>query len=131
MIGKTLPHRDAIAVRPNVLLQFFVPFETVVGRFSDMVSHGSRRFSDWFQLEGELSRLRKENEEFRVRQLTLDEVRLENVRLRRLLRFKESHDDMDDVFSARVVGRNPGHWFESVVIDRGSRSGVAEGMVAI
>lgn len=131
MLGKTLPRQRDVHVEPTLLLQFFVPFETVFDYVGSFVSNSGKRVADWFHMEDELSALRDENKELRLRQLALEEIREENIRLRRLLNFKQTRDDMDDAFAARVIGRNPSQWFASVVINRGRDDGVKTGMVVI
>lgn len=74
-------------------------------------------------LKAEIGRLTAENNR-------LQEYRLENVRLKRLLRLKEDLPQYD-LLPARVIGRHPDSWFETVTIDRGSRDGVARNMAVV
>lgn len=49
-----------------------------------------------------------------------------NVRLRKLLEFKESLPV--PTLTARIIGKDPSLWFKTVIVDRGSSDGVREGM---
>ena len=52
-----------------------------------------------------------------------------NVRLRKLLQFKESL--APPTLTARIVGHDPSLWFKTVIIDRGSSDGIQKGMPAV
>ncbi len=66
-------------------------------------------------LKSELNRLRENS--------------LENVRLRRLLEFKETQSVQ--TLPARVIAEDATSWFRTVVIDKGSADGVLEGMPVV
>lgn len=59
----------------------------------------------------------------------LREKALENERLVKLLDFKRKEEY--DVIPARVIGREPSSWFESVFIDRGTAHGVTADMPVV
>ncbi len=59
----------------------------------------------------------------------LSEVRAENERLSRILRFVEE-TRLDGVI-ARVIGRNPSNWVQSVTLNKGSLDGIAVDMAVI
>lgn len=74
-------------------------------------------------LRAEVGRLNEENNR-------LQEYRLENVRLKRLLRLKEELPQYD-LLAARVIGRHPDAWCRTVIIDRGRADGVARNMPVV
>lgn len=59
----------------------------------------------------------------------LKETSAENQRLASLLEFKKQGDY--DVIPARVVGRDPANWYESVFIDKGTASGAGVDMPVV
>lgn len=59
----------------------------------------------------------------------MQELELENKRLKNLLDFKESSDYK--VIAAKVIGRAPDNWQSVIIIDRGSRNGIKRGFIAI
>lgn len=82
------------------------------------------------------SRLSRENEILRQRVLELEAeqarartVEEENARLASLLELRQ--DRLSEGVAARVAARDPSSWFTEVVVDRGSRQGVAPDMVAL
>ncbi len=70
----------------------------------------------------ELRKAKADNNEYREAVAT-------NVRLRKLLEFKESLPP--PTLTAQIVGRDPSLWFQTVVIDRGSSEGVQKGMPVV
>ncbi len=52
------------------------------------------------------------------------ELTLENQRLKRLLHFSPALPD--SYVAARIIGRDPSPWFQTIIIDRGSSDGVCK-----
>lgn len=67
------------------------------------------------RLAAEVARLRQENAQLRP-------AAQENAQLRALLAFKQQHAYRS--VSARVIGRDPSHWFSTILVDRGAADGV-------
>lgn len=61
--------------------------------------------------------------------VAVEEIRLENERLHGLLDYRDSHEH--ELLSARVIGRDPGNWFETVRLNRGSADGVRTDMPVV
>lgn len=74
-------------------------------------------------------RSKKEISLLRQKLITLDEISLENTRLRNLLSLKQKSPLR--VIVALVIGRSPDNWSSLVIIDKGRYNGIKEGMVAI
>lgn len=74
-------------------------------------------------------RLKEEVQELETRLTELEEARRENQRLKTLLDLQGQQPF--HVTPARVMGKDATNWFHSVLIDRGSRDGVARHMVVI
>ena len=74
-------------------------------------------------------RIRKDNDNLRSQLNMLNELYLENNRLRDILGFKQSSSFK--LLAARVIGRDPGNWSSVVVIDKGKNSQVKENQLVI
>lgn len=57
------------------------------------------------------------------------EVELSNKRLRTFLDFKRTNEAQ--VVAAEVVGKDPSHWFKSIIIDKGENAGVVKGLPVV
>lgn len=74
-------------------------------------------------------RLREENRTLRAALRRLDEISLENRRLRRLLDFKL--EQQIQTLPAQIIAEDASSWFRTVMIDKGLRDGVTEGMPVV
>ncbi|MDF2892642.1 MAG: rod shape-determining protein MreC [Clostridia bacterium] len=87
----------------------------------------SGSFESLFQIKGlkqeneilkeELNRLQEENRK-------LIQFASENNRLRSLLGFKETNEELTFIAGANVTGVDPGNWFDVYTLDKGSKDGV-------
>lgn len=77
----------------------------------------------------EYKRLREEVEGLKARLTGVDEVLQENARLEKLLEFKRR--SLYSSVVASVIGRDPSVWNSSMIINRGSRDGVRQGMPVV
>lgn len=84
-------------------------------------------FESLFQIKG----LKKENESLKEELGKLQEqnrkliqLAAENKRLRDLLGFKETNEELAFVAGANVTGVDPGNWFDIYTLDKGSKDGV-------
>lgn len=91
--------------------------------------------SQW-QFLGEAMRARRENQELREtnqslkRQIAdLKEIKLENDRLRRLLKFQT--ENSFKTISAQVIGHDVSHWSYYVTINKGTKDGIYPEMAVL
>jgi len=61
----------------------------------------------------------------------LNEYKLENQRLSGLLNYKQVMAQKYNFLTASVIGRDPGNWFGTTILNRGARDGVKENMTAL
>ena len=74
--------------------------------------------------------IREENAQLQQRVTNYDEVVAENMRLRQLLSFQNSHPQFD-MMAASVVTRDVGTWTNTFTIDRGSADGLEVNMAVV
>jgi rod shape-determining protein MreC len=116
---------------PELLVQgILTPFRAAA---TSLTKTAEQYYSYMFRyeaLEAENESLREQiaNMEDAARQA--DATERENTRLRNQLSFKETHDTYDTV-DAYIIGWSSTDWTNTVTINRGSNSGIAEDMVAI
>ncbi len=99
----------------------------------EFVTRPVRGFLSWASDLGvsrsQLEALRTQNTELRARVSTLEEARLENVRLKKLSGFTQA--SANKTVGARVIGRPTNQWEGVITIDRGSADGIAAGMPVV
>jgi len=108
----------------------FTPVEQAVSK----VAYGVH---DWFSFAVKIMNVYRDNEALRqeVDQLRQDNIKLteltaENLRLQAFLDYKKNAPRFDLV-TATVIGREPGTWFSTIVINRGADSGLTKDMSVI
>lgn len=77
----------------------------------------------------EYKRLNEETDVLKARLVGLEEVIRENTRLEDLLEFKRKLIYSSVV--ANVIGRNPSYWNSTMIIDRGRKDGIQQGMPVV
>ncbi|MFA5115114.1 MAG: rod shape-determining protein MreC [Candidatus Omnitrophota bacterium] len=78
----------------------------------------------------ENARLKNELDFLKQKIVALNEIYLENMRLKSLLAFKEK-SSYKIVAAARVIGRSADNWSSVIIIDKGAKHGIRRGMVAM
>src|SRR5207237_1152826 len=97
------------------------PFTAGLSRIGDKVGAARAMLTEIGTLHGENARLRIEVARLRAENAQLQEASKEALRLRSLLAFKQQPYH---TISARVIGRDPSHWFSTVLRDRGAAAGL-------
>lgn len=77
----------------------------------------------------ENERLKKEIDLLKRKLNEVDEIYLENARLKNLLSYKQKSPYK--VVVAKVIGRSPDTWSSVIIVDKGERQGIKQGMIAI
>jgi len=99
----------------------------------EVVTRPIRGFIAWSSDLGvsrsQLEALRTQNVELRRRVSTLEEARLENIRLKKLAGFTQASNTKS--VGARVIGRPTNQWEGVITIDRGTADGIAAGMPVV
>ncbi len=116
------PDRRAVGWLGQLVLSVLVPVQVALDEVLETGERWWAALLEIGQLRSENARLRAEVERLR-RQLTdLEEARTEVERLRRLLDLRSQLPQ--GAVAARVVVRDPGRWFSTVLVNRGARDGV-------
>ena len=113
----------------ELLFEAAGPVQNLFARGSDALRSLKQNYVGLLSVKEENKRLSAELQECRTLSFKNREALATNTRLRKLLDFKESSDL--PMVAARIIGKDPSVWFRNVIIDRGSRDGVARGMAVV
>ena len=124
--------RDAIVLVICILLSFILivvtdhdpagPFRRVVYMAVGTIGGSAYNVGSYFRLSDDVSQLRQENAELAYKNSQLEDALLENIRLRKLLGFKEKSDF--SLIPAEVIGQNPHSIFNGLVLNEGAERGI-------
>lgn len=124
-----IPHNRNANIIERVIITVFAP---IMKPFSQLSVFGESVWDNYLDLVNvrrENLHLREEVKALNSRIVAAEEAYLANKRLGQLLDVKNSVKV--STLAATVVGEDLSPWFGTLVIDRGSSSGVAEGMAVV
>lgn len=129
LYSANLRHREKTTLVEKMVLQVASPLLKSIDSVRTTVDGWWRHYLWLVNVKQEDERLRATNQRLQAELDSLQEIRLANKRLRRLLNFKKDVDI--PALPARIIGEDASSWFRTVVIDKGSRDGVREGMPVV
>jgi rod shape-determining protein MreC len=126
-----LSRRDPEAVKGpgGLALTLTAPLQDAVHWSVARCRRTWRRYFSLVAAGEENERLRSELAEVRSDVHGCAEVRMENERLRRLLRFRGRMTPT--AVAAEVIGRDPSPWFKSLTLDKGEADGLRRGLPVV
>lgn len=113
----------------KALLELSGPFQKGITKGAGFFQSIWQRYLHLVNLEEENRLLREIIEEMKQERIRLLESRAENRRLRSLLGFRQ--DFQKPLLPAEVIAKDLSGWFQTAVIDRGTRDGIEEGMAVV
>lgn len=110
----------------NLSISITQPFLNGAAQVSDFFRSKWRFLKESVQAQQENQELRTEIESLKLKISDFKETKLENERLRRLLKFQS--ENAFKTISAQVIGHDVSHWTYYVTINKGSQDGVYQEM---
>lgn len=108
----------------------FVPIQNGMNQVGSYFSGQSDKFKTLKELQKENSQLKSKVDELGVENNTLQQDKYELDRLRKLYELDQKFPGYHKV-AARITGKDPGNWFSTFVIDKGSDDGLVADMNVI
>lgn len=121
---------NGISLFENVVGTVFRPVQSGFNAAADWVKDFVTNWRDYGKLKREFEALEMENESLSLQLLGVEEMEMENDRLKGLLDASDAYEELDPIY-AGVIARDPGQWFDTFTINRGTSDGVAEGMAVM
>jgi rod shape-determining protein MreC len=121
---------QTVVLRPKEVGQsFFSLFQLALNGVAHWFADTWNSIGQLRQMRAELEQARERLAEYERVSRDVTELRRENQALREQLGFAQTLSYRH--ISARVVARDPGNFFSTIVLDRGSRHGVRKGMPVV
>lgn len=125
----TAGERDKLTPVEYVVREIVAPVQTGLFRAAGWVNSVCRTLRDISLSVRENHILRREVAELTAANVYLEEQRLENIRLRKLLNFEERIPHK--TLAAEVIARDPGNWLNTVTVNKGTGHGVRKDMALV
>jgi len=105
------------------------PAVSGVNRVITNIDNYIKRFKNAGEILAENEKLKKQLAEERLNNILMKKYEIQNERLRKLLDFKEltSYETQ----GAKVIGYGPSKWKEKILINKGSKDGLKDGMTVV
>jgi rod shape-determining protein MreC len=124
-----LRQKSSTTLMERVVLALTEPLQAALTQSGRSVAALWERYVWLVDTQEQNLALVEENRELRASLQGVTETRLENQRLKKLLDFVET--DPRPVLPAMVVAEDAGSWARTIVIDKGERQGVREGLPVV
>lgn len=121
---------NGISLFENVVGTVFRPVQSGFNAAADWVKDFVTNWRDYGELRKQYDELEMENESLSMKLTGIEEMEMENDRLKALLDAKDAYEELDPIY-AEVIARDPGQWFDTFSINRGTSNGVKEGMAVM
>jgi rod shape-determining protein MreC len=113
----------------SIFISGILPLQKLVNNITDRFLFLSLYFKSLKSLHEDNLKLEKEIEKLNKENQTLKELSEENKILKELLEFREEKNY--DLIAASLIGREPNSWFQSIMIDKGSKKGFRKNMIVL
>jgi rod shape-determining protein MreC len=126
----TSGQREKLTAIEGVVGEIVTPVQGFMYRIATVVSDFFQSIEERRNLAEQYEALKDKAARLEQQQLEMDETRRENERLKALLGFKEEREQFT-VEGVRITGKNPGNWFNTLTIDKGSNQGIQVNMAVV
>ncbi len=119
-----------VSIAENAVGSLFSPVVNAMDTATTYLRDVALGVRDYFKMGQDLEDARRQITDLKLQIVGLQEEAIENDRLKSLLSAKESASGEDSLY-AKVIGRNPGVWFDTFTINVGTTSGIQQNMAVV
>lgn len=130
-INLTAKDREHITGIEKLIRNLYTPLQSGVSEFRLNLGEFTTVFNNKRTLNNKIKTLEAENCRISLENQVLRENEAELKRLRNIMGFMESNLVTYDLLPARIISRSPNNWYQTLIIDKGSKAGIKKGMTVI
>jgi len=124
-----LRQKTATTFFERAVLTFAAPFQVSIDGFVDTATGIWQNYLWLVDARQRNLELEQENQELHSQLQQVQEISLQNERLRKLLAFV---DDLDRAaLPAQIIGEDASNWARTIIIDKGTRAGLRTGLPVV
>ncbi|MDX2495347.1 MAG: rod shape-determining protein MreC [Desulfuromusa sp.] len=124
-----LRQKTATTFFERAVLTFAAPFQVGIDGIADTVSETWRNYIWLVDAQQRSLELEQENLGLHSQLQQVQEISLQNERLRKLLAFVDELDR--PALPAQVIGEDASNWARTIIIDKGTQSGLRNGLPVV
>lgn len=124
-----LRQKTATTFFERAILTFAAPFQSSVDGITDAVTGAWSNYLWLVDAQQRNLKLEQENLELHSQLQQVQEISLQNERLRKLLAFVDELDRA--ALPAQVIGEDASNWARTILIDKGTRAGLRTGLPVV
>ncbi|HIU33526.1 MAG TPA: rod shape-determining protein MreC [Candidatus Pullichristensenella excrementigallinarum] len=121
---------SGISMGENAVGSVFAPIQNAFHSASQSIKNFFTNWRDYDDLQSAYDEIYQENQQLSLQLQASEETAAENVRLRELLDAQDRYESLDPIY-AKVISRDPGVWFDTFSINKGTADGVSAGMAVV
>ena len=121
---------EGASVGENAIGSAFSPLQNAFSSATKWVRDLFQGWRNYDELEANYQELFLENQQLSLELQSAEEAVAENQRLLSLLDAQSRYEELDPLY-ARVIARDPGQWFDTFSVNRGTNDGVSVGMAVV
>lgn len=113
----------------QIIIEVIAPLQKTIYKSTDFIENFWAKYFYLIDVHDENTRLKRDIDSLKMEYSQYRELVATHERLQELLHFKETLDY--PALAAQVIGRDPSGWFQSVIIDKGAKSGLMVNMPVV
>jgi len=129
LISSSLGRRRSWNSSEQVVIEIIAPFQKFIKETVTTTEDLWVKYFGLINIRNENIRMKREIDSLRMENNKYRELLSTHQRLQKLLQYKKTINL--PVLAAQVIGRDPVGWFESVIIDKGEKSGLKVNMPVV
>ena len=129
LLSVNIKEKKGLHFFEKIILEVFSPSQKVIRSSTKGMASFFNNYILLIGLKEENDNLKKAINALKEENNQLREAFIANVRLRRLLNFKETLKT--PIIPAEVVGEDPSPWFKTILIDKGNKHSIKKNMIVV
>ncbi len=129
--SQTSTERENISKPEAILRDILAPMQNGARVIAENIGNWGAYLEGLDNLRAENEELRKELSALRLQLVQIDEYKLENERLNKLLNAVDDYSQKFDYHTTTVISREPSTWYKTLRINGGSADGFKSGMPVV
>jgi len=131
LASQTSTDRENISKPEAILRDILTPMQNGARVIAENIGNWGAYLEGIDNLRAENEELRKELSALRLQLVQIDEYKLENERLHKLLNSVDDYRPKFDYHTTTVINRDPSTWYETIRINGGAADGFAPNMPVV